>query len=303
VDTRQIRIGTSGFHYPGPPPKGWCGAFYPEKASQLDQLQYYSQIFNTVEINSSFYGPPSEKTAAAWAAKTPGDFAFAVKLWQKFTHPKKVGQGRASGLWESVTQADIDLVRAGLQPLLDCGKLGILLLQYPAGFTFTPENADQLERTLNVFPECPKAVELRHKSWSDRTEETNALLTRNESTWVLIDEPKFASSVRQKFEPLGNLFYFRAHGRNARQWWNHKQAWERYDYCYSRDEIRTMAEKITAAAGRPGVQKAFAFFNNHARANAAANAIMLSQELGARLKAMPPEAMVIKFPQLAMRQH
>jgi uncharacterized protein YecE (DUF72 family) len=70
------------------------------------------------------------------------------------------------------------------------------------------------------------------------------------------------------------------------------------DYLYFRDEVRAHAEKIKTAASTPGIQKAFAFYNNHSRANAPANAIMLSQGLGVRLKGMPPEAMVTNFPQL-----
>jgi uncharacterized protein YecE (DUF72 family) len=92
--------------------------------------------------------------------------------------------------------------------------------------------------------------------------------------------------------------YFRAHGRNAKAWWNSKESWERYDYLYSRAEIKKHAERITTAVNSSGVKKAFAFYNNHARANAAVNALMLSQELGIRLKAMPPEAMLQKFPNL-----
>jgi uncharacterized protein YecE (DUF72 family) len=116
---------------------------------------------------------------------------------------------------------------------------------------------------------------------------------------VLIDEPKFATSIRQDLQPIGDIVYFRAHGRNAKAWWNAKESWERYDYLYSRDEVKQHAERIKTAARAPGVQKTFAFYNNHARANAAANAIMLSQELGIRLKAMPAEAMLATFPQLA----
>jgi uncharacterized protein YecE (DUF72 family) len=115
---------------------------------------------------------------------------------------------------------------------------------------------------------------------------------------VLIDEPKFASSIRQDFVPIGEIFYFRAHGRNSKAWWRPKESWERYDYCYSRDEIKKISQRIKEATNTPGVKKGFAFFNNHARANAPANAIMLSQELGLRLKAMPSEAMLAKFPQL-----
>ena len=300
VAQQQIRIGTSGYSYPGPPPKGWSGVFYPHtRGRRFDPLEYYSQMFNVVEINSSFYGPPSQKMAEAWVKKTPADFAFTVKLWQKFTHPKKIGQGTSIGKWEPVSQDDLDLFRVGIQPLADSGKLGAILFQYPAGFYCSPENVEKLQATLNYFPRYPKAVELRHKSWSERAEETTALLEENESTWVLIDEPKFATSVRQTFEPVGKMLYFRAHGRNAQKWWNHKESWERYDYCYSRDEIKKIADKVKNATAKPGVQQAMVFFNNHARANAPVNAIMLAQEMELLMEAVPTEALVSKFPQLA----
>jgi len=297
--TQPILIGTSGYCYPSAPPKGWYGAFYPDKkAKGFDELKYYSQIFNTVEINSTFYRPASQAMTKNWATKTPSDFSFAVKLWQKFTHPKKIGRKNVEEEWESITQEDFDKVRAGLEPLADAGKLGALLLQYPAGFHCTPENVESVERTLRAFADYPKVVELRHKSWSENGDETNTLLKDNRASEVIIDEPKFSSSIRQEFKPIGDIFYFRAHGRNAKAWWKHTESWERYDYLYSRAEIKKIAERVKTATSTPGVKKAFALFNNHARANSAANAIMLSQELGVRLKAMPSEAMVSKFPDL-----
>jgi uncharacterized protein YecE (DUF72 family) len=175
---------------------------------------------------------------------------------------------------------------------------GSLLLQYPTGIHCTSENKTKIERTLRAFYDYPKVVELRHHSWDENGPEMKALLDENRASGVLIDEPKFASSIRQNFAPIGEIFYFRAHGRNAKTWWRPKESWERYDYFYSRDEIKKIAERIKSAANTPTVKKGFAFFNNHARANAPANAIMLSQELGIRLKAMPSEAMLAKFPQL-----
>ena len=296
---RDIKIGTSGYSYPGPPPKGWYGAFYPEKKTKgFDELKYYSQIFNTCEINSTFYRPPSSAITTAWASKTPDDFSFAIKLWQKFTHPMKIGRGDSEDQWEPPTQKDFDDFRSGILPLAEAGKLGVLLLQYPAGFHFSAENLEKVQNTLRRFYDYPKAVELRHKSWTENSAEIESLLLENRASGVLIDEPKFATSIRQELKAIGDIFYFRAHGRNAKAWWNPKESWERYDYLYSRAEIKKHAERITTAASTAGVKKAFAFYNNHARANAAANAIMLSQELGVRLKAMPPEAMLQKFPDL-----
>jgi len=296
---RDIKIGTSGYSYSGAPPKGWYGAFYPEKKTkQFDELNYYAQIFNTCEINNTFYRPPSPAVAKAWADKTPADFSFAVKLWQKFTHPTKISRAKSDEQWEPATQSDVDEFRAGILPLAEAGKLGALLLQYPAGFHYSQENIEKIESTLRWFYDYPKVVELRHKSWSEKNLEIKALLMESRASGVLIDEPKFATSIRQPAEAVGEIFYFRAHGRNAKAWWNPKESWERYDYLYSREQIKRHAERIRTAASTPGVKKAFAFYNNHSRANAPANAIMLSQELGVRLKAMPPEAMVVKFPEL-----
>jgi uncharacterized protein YecE (DUF72 family) len=294
-----LLIGTSGYSYPGPPPKGWFGAFYPKvKGKGFDDLQYYSQIFNTVEINFTFYRPPSSAVTTSWVDKTPADFSFAIKLWQKFTHPTKIGRKSSEDQWLPATQEDIEEFRSGIQPLAEAGKLGALLLQYPAGFHCTPENQEKIERTLQVFYDYPKVVELRHNSWNENNPEFRALLEENRASGVLIDEPKFATSIRQNISPIGEIFYFRAHGRNAQTWWRPKESWERYDYSYSRDEIKKVAERIKVATSTPGIKKGFAFFNNHARANAPANAIMLSQELGLRLKAMPSEAMLAQFPQL-----
>ena len=294
-----LLIGTSGYSYPGQPPKGWSGAFYPEpKRKGFDELAYYSQIFSTVEINSTFYRPPSGNSTAAWAKKTPSDFSFALKLWQKFTHPVKIGRKKSEEQWETPTQDDIDQFRAGMEPLAEAGKLGALLLQYPTGFHCTPENIECVERTLQVFYDYPKVVELRHNSWSERHSEIKALLIAHRASSVLIDEPKFSSSIRQQVETIADIFYFRAHGRNAKAWWRPKESWERYDYLYARDEIKKLADRIKSATSAPGIKKGFAFFNNHARANAPANAIMLSQELGLRLKAMPSEALIARFPEL-----
>jgi uncharacterized protein YecE (DUF72 family) len=230
--------------------------------------------------------------------KTSSDFTFSLKLWQKFTHPIKIGRKKADEKWPPPTQDDIDQFRAGIEPIAAAGKLGALLIQYPTSFHCTPESIEQIERTLQVFYDYPKVVELRHNTWTEQSAEIKALLEANRASSVLIDEPKFSSSIRQGLETIGDIFYFRAHGRNAKAWWRPKESWERYDYFYSRQEIKKIAERIESATSAPGIKKGFAFFNNHARANAAANAIMLSQEFGLRPKSMPDEAMIARFPDL-----
>jgi len=302
MNLNHLLIGTSGYSYPGPPPKGWYGAFYPEKKTKsFDELKFYSQVFNTCEINNTFYRPPSPTVAQGWAKKTPDDFTFVIKLWQKFTHPIKISRKKSDEGWEPPSQKDFDEFRKGILPLAEAGKLGALLLQYPAGFHYSPQNLEKVQETLRRFYDYSKVVELRHKSWSENDEQLKALLAENRASDVLIDEPKFATSIRQNWPPAGEIFYFRAHGRNAKAWWNPKESWQRYDYFYSRDQVKKMAAQIKTATAEPGVKKAYAFFNNHSNANAPANAIMLAQELALRLKAMPPEEIVKKFPELVRK--
>jgi uncharacterized protein YecE (DUF72 family) len=185
-----ILIGTSGYSYPSPPPKGWRGAFYPDqKPKGFDELKYYSQIFNTCEINSTFYRPPAPAFTKSWATKTPDDFSFAIKLWQKFTHPKKISRQKPEELWEPPSQKDFDEFRSGILPLAEAGKLGALLLQYPASFKCTPENIERVQATLRRFYDYPKVVELRHKSWTENSAAMAVLLVENRASGVLIDEP------------------------------------------------------------------------------------------------------------------
>ncbi len=300
--SERFKIGTSGYSYPGPPPKGWYGVFYPEvRGKKLDELEYYSQFFDTVEINSTFYRPPSPGMAKAWVKKTPPTFEFAVKVWQKFTHPEKIGEGvkGAEEKWEPAAQGDVDLFRAGIDPLAESQKLGVLLFQYPAGFHCTEENIGRLRWTLEAFKDYPKVVELRHRSWSDRSGEIKGLLEESGAGWVVIDEPKFASSVRQDFEAVGNIFYFRAHGRNFAKWWEHGEAWERYDYLYSQEEIRFFGDKVREILQKFPGSKVYVFFNNHARGQAAANAIMLKHEMRIPIKTAPMSALARAFPELS----
>ena len=196
---RDIKIGTSGYSYPGPPPKGWYGAFYPEeKTKGFDDLKYYSQVFNTCEINSTFYRPPAPTITTAWATKTPEDFSFAIKLWQKFTHPMKIGRKGSEDQWEPPSQKDFDDFRSGILPLAEAGKLGVLLLQYPAGFHFSAENLESVQNTLRRFYDYPKAVELRHKSWNENNAEIESLLLENRASDVLTNLNSRPQSARNQ---------------------------------------------------------------------------------------------------------
>lgn len=293
-------IGTCGYSYPGDPPNGWGGVFYPKAGSKrVDNLAFYASYFDSVEINSSFYRPPSAEMVREWLKKTPPEFIFAVKAWQKFTHASKLGEGASpSGSWERFDGSDVARFKEGIQPLAEAGRLGALLFQYPAGFVRDEANLERLEATLLAFENDPKVVELRHRSWSDQRDETQAILDRQRATWAFIDEPKFSSSVRQDLSAPSDLAYLRLHGRNQQKWWQHQDAWERYDYFYQGENIRRLAERLKELAGKSARTKFYVFFNNHARGQAVANAIMLQAALEPDTQARAPQALIEAFPEL-----
>jgi uncharacterized protein YecE (DUF72 family) len=142
------------------------------------------------------------------------------------------------------------------------------------------------------------AVELRHRSWSDRIGETLALLNEFAAAWVQIDEPKFRFSIRQNYLPnVEGFYYMRLHGRNAAKWWRHEQAEDRYDYLYSADELTEFSD--TAAAARTLVKKLYLYTNNHFSAKSVANAAMLKEQLGHPVDGEYPEAFIARYPELA----
>jgi uncharacterized protein YecE (DUF72 family) len=289
----SLRIGTSGWHYPTG--KGtWNGIFYPlpdDRQPGFDELSFYAERFNTVEVNSTFYGQPRANVTLGWARRTPEDFEFAVKLFQKFTHPAlSVDRG-------PITQADVDAFRGGIDPLAAAGKLGPLLIQFPASFQRSQEAVDYIAWLVTAFTGYALAVELRHRSWSDAPE-TATLLGEHRAAWVQIDEPKFSSSIRQDL--IGgspDLYYLRLHGRNAAQWWDHAEAEDRYNYFYSPEELEPIAAKVQDI--RSTVKKAYLFLNNHFSAQAVANAVTLKKMLDEPIIARMPAEMVERFPDLA----
>ena len=294
-----LRIGTSGWNYPSG--RGtWNGIFYPlpeDRQPGFDELSFYAERFNVVEVNSTFYGQPRANVTLGWARRTPGHFEFAVKLYQKFTHPRMTADATA------ISRADVDAFLGGVDPLAAAGKLGPILAQFPPSFHHSPEAVAYLDWLLEAFRNYTLAVELRHASWSDASIETAALLHSRGATWVQIDEPKFDSSIRQAWsvEPsaaagISDLFYLRLHGRNAAQWWHHDQAEDRYNYFYSPQELQPIADQVRQA--RQAAKKAYLLLNNHFSAQAVANATTLKKMLDEPATAPMPVELVERFPGL-----
>ena len=311
----NIRVGTSGWNYPTG--RGtWDGVFYPARQARgktFDELAYYAGHFDTVEVNSTFYGQPRPDVTRGWADRTPAGFEFSVKLYQKFTHPRMFKDrlrrsvaGASGGVEQDElltalarpNQADLDEFRRGVDPLAERGKLGALLAQFPPSFKSGEAERAYLMDLLSAFSGYRVAVELRHRSWSDSFGDTLGLLNGFEAAWTQIDEPKFSFSIRQNFLPnVRGFYYMRLHGRNAAQWWRHGKTEDRYDYLYSSEELKEFTE--TAEAARHIVKKLYLYANNHFSAKSVANAAMIKQQLGEPVEGEYPLEFVQRYPELA----
>jgi len=242
----KIHIGTSGWSYP----KGegtWTGYFYP--SGKINELEYYSQFFNTVEVNSSFYRPPNPGYVYNWVKRVPDDFRFTVKLWQKFTHPKMYEE--ATGEEAAISQKDVDQFKQSIDPMANSGKLGALLAQFPPSFKNDNYGQQILLAVIRTFGSYRLAVELRHRSWSDDVGFVQ-LLQDNNVSWVHIDEPKFQSSIATEIPLSADMAYFRFHGRNKEMWWKGDSE-TRYKYLYSPEEINELANRVKVAGDLPQV--------------------------------------------------
>ena len=309
----DVRIGTSGWSYPSGEGT-WNGIFYPPARGRpkgFDELAFYAEHFNTVEVNATFYGQPRADVCRGWAERTPADFEFAIKLYQKFTHPKMFRERVATGLpadartdrelVEALARpnaADLDAFRRGIDPLAASGKLGALLAQFPPSFTNEPTGRDYLVHLLGALSDYEVAVELRHKSWSDDLGGTLGLLNSFCAAWVQIDEPKFRFSIRQNHLPnVQGFYYMRLHGRNAAAWWRHEKSEDRYNYLYSADELQDFSG--TASAARTLVKKVRLYTNNHFSAKSVANAAMIKQQIGQPLDGEYSPEFTARYPEVA----
>ena len=244
-----IRLGTSGWSY-----KEWEGVFYPRDCK--DKLAFYSKIFKTAEIDSTFYAYPKKAMVQACARITPDDFVFSAMVPKLITHDKKLDVQK--GVGEDLMRFIYDL-----RPLEDAGKLGPLILQLPPSFSYK----DGLGRLIDFFGALPAdlkfAVEFRNKSWN------------RPETWDLLRQCKIANTVGDG--PLlppetvvtADFAVISWHGRGKKPL---------SDYRYSDAEIDAWVPKVKEMEGR--VSQVYGYFGNHFRGNAVENALRMMDRLG-----------------------
>jgi uncharacterized protein YecE (DUF72 family) len=262
-----------------------------ETREKFDELAYYAERFDTVEVNTTFYGQPKATVAQTWVDRTPAHFEFSLKLFRHLTHADVPG----------IPQLDVALVdeyRRGIEPLARAGRLGALLAQFPPSFKQSSESQAYLDGLLAQLHDYPVAVELRHRSWSDHFSETLSLLNARKAALTQIDEPKFKLSIRQNQLPnITGFYYMRLHGRNAAQWWRHDKSEDRYNYLYSADELKVFSQ--TADAARRLVKKFYLYFNNHFASKSVVNALMIKKLLDEPIPGTYPQAFIDTYPEMA----
>ena len=276
----MIRIGPAGWSY-----KDWEGVVYP-KGRKIDQLTYLAGFFNTIEINNSFYRPIAPKTAESWvrrAAVNP-DFRFTAKLLQDFTHSRDKLTPDAAREWMD-----------GVRPILEAGRLGAVLIQFPWSFKNDEAERDYLVRLTGSFSELPLVVEFRHASWD--VDVVRDFLRQLKVGICNIDQPIFGRSIRPRSYATSNIGYFRCHGRNYKDWFREEAGRDaRYNYLYSEKEVDQQSSLVQDLEQQ--TEDVYAVYNNHFRGQAVVNALQLKRKLVG--VADVPENLPAAYPDVAL---
>lgn len=287
----KLYIGTAGWMY-----KDWVPVFYPKQQSaKFDMLSYYSQYFNCVEVNSTFYTYIAPTIIEGWIRKVNSvkDFNFTIKLNQDFTH-KKIYK-----------KDNILLVQNNLDILHSSERLGGLLVQFPYSFGYNEANFEHLRKLIDIFGSYKCFIELRHSSWNNT--EVEAEIKKNKICICTIDQPQIGESI--KFEPIisGDIAYLRFHGRNYKEWFKninsnepqtYEQQSERYKYLYSPGELIEIVQKINMIKEK--VKEIYIILNNHPVGNAPANAFELMHYLQENNNMDVPMSMKLAYPRLSL---
>ena len=276
-----IRVGPAGWSY-----KDWNGIVYPARpGSKFDPLEYLATYFDTIEINSSFYRPPAASSSRAWAKRVTHNrnFRFTAKLYQRFTHDR----GQA-------TQEDEKVFREGIDPLVEAGKFGALLLQFPWSFKNTEGERDYLAGLLDRFSDYPLVVELRHASWNEPA--IYQSFERRGVGFCNIDQPLFARSIKPSARTTSRVGYVRLHGRNYENWFRANAApHDRYNYLYSLDELDSWVNKIKKVSMQS--EESYVVTNNHFRGKGVVNALEIKAMLEGD-KVPGPALLIGEYPRL-----
>ena len=288
--------------------------FYPPGArTPEERLRHYASIFPVVEVDSTFYAPPSPEVARRWVERTPTGFRMEIKSYGLFTgHPVRPGT-----LWKDLRQAipgehrdkanlyvdhlpaevlDEAWARfdAALRPLHTAGKLGAVVFQWPPWFTAKAANRRRLAALPDRLPDYRLAVEFRHGSWLSERDRDRTLggLAEHGLAYVCVDEPQgFKTSMPPVVAAtIPGLALVRFHGRNAENW--HRKgitAAERFRYLYCDEELQAWVAPLRELAAEVG--ETHVLMNNCYQDYGVRNAHQLGSLLGEGLQPGAPQTL------------
>ncbi|HWB87744.1 MAG TPA: DUF72 domain-containing protein [Acidimicrobiia bacterium] len=265
--TAQIKIGTCSWTDPTLTDNT---SFYPStEMSAEDRLTFYAEHFPIVEVDSTYYAPPSERVAGLWVERTPEHFTFDIKafrlLTQHPTPPKSLWKDLRSKLPEEMAEKNniymrdlprdvqseaAQAFRNALMPLHSSGKLGVVLLQFPPYVYPTRGSFGYMKWLANELEDFQLAVEFRNGRWLDEENQSDTLdfLERHSLAYVCVDEPQgFKSSVPPVVAVTAPVAEVRFHGRNSENWEKKGiTAAERFRYDYPKEELEEWVPRIEA---------------------------------------------------------
>ena len=260
-----ILVGTASWTDKSLLRSGW----YPEGVSTAEErLRYYASKFPLVEVDSTYYFPPTPTNAELWVERTPERFVFNVKAFSLLTrHPTRrealpkgveLPEGKTrlypDDLAPHVVEAVWDQFLSALEPLHGAGKLGTVLFQFPPWFTIARKNKHYVVECARRSAPLPICVEFRNATWmsEENRAETLDFLEGHGLPYVVVDMPQgFRSSVPPVVAATADLAVVRFHGHNADEW-ESGSVQRRFRYLYSRDELAEWAPRLTGLAEEAG---------------------------------------------------
>jgi uncharacterized protein YecE (DUF72 family) len=288
----RIVVGTSSWADPG-----FVAEWYPRGLPAREQLPWYAERFEAVEVNSTFYAVPSAATVRRWAEVTPDGFTFDVKLHQSLSrhsatvdHLPKALRDRVDttprGRVRPSEELDRELARRyqrAVKPLTDAGKLSSFLLQLSPAFKPPSRRLDELDTLLSSLAPHAVAIEFRHRAWlhEERREATLGWLEQHGAALVGVDAPQGKPpTMLPPFDAVtrGDLAYLRLHGRNARGWVKGRTVAERFGYRYSDEQLEQIAQRAQTLAEEADTVRMM--FNNNRGDDAPVGAQRMRELLG-----------------------
>jgi uncharacterized protein YecE (DUF72 family) len=267
TDQQKLRIGTSAWTF-----EDWRGGFYPADLPHSHWLQFYARYFPAVEIDSTFYSPPSENAVRRWVEMTPATFRFTCKLPREITHVRRL----------SDCHAELNTFLSAIEPL--ASKLQVILIQLPP--SFTPKDGRQpLRKFLEQLPRDFRfAIEFRHPGW--HRPQIIRLFEKHRVCWVWADTSPLNERNLAPFEFLPHttdFFYLRLLGDYSTKYDGDGKHVHRYEKLIWKREAALESWSLKIQRHLGDVRNVWAFVSNHFEGFAPETCQRLAQRLGYEL--------------------